>query len=64
MSFIDNSHMLFVLLFAVKTNNVALFHKCNSDMADLFFAYDGQNYARYSTIFVDGIQLISTIIVS
>lgn len=51
MSFIDNSHVLFMLLFAVKTNNVALFHKCNSDMADLFFAYDGQNYSRYSTIF-------------
>ncbi|KAJ8333550.1 hypothetical protein SKAU_G00415580 [Synaphobranchus kaupii] len=46
MSFLDNSHVLLMLLFAVKTNNVPLFHKCNSEMADLFFAYDGQNYAR------------------
>ncbi|KAJ8346640.1 hypothetical protein SKAU_G00280410 [Synaphobranchus kaupii] len=48
MSFLDNSHVLLMLLFTVKTNNVPLFHKCNSEMADLFFfAYDGQNYARY-----------------
>lgn len=52
MSFIDNSHTQF----DVKTNNVPLSHKCNS-------AYDVQNYAGYSTIFVDAIQLILTIIV-
>ncbi|KAF3840287.1 hypothetical protein F7725_019004 [Dissostichus mawsoni] len=31
--------------FAVKTNNFELFHHCNGAMADLFFAYDGHNYA-------------------
>lgn len=46
MSFIDNCHVLFMLLLAVKTNNAPLFHKCNSEMADLFFGYDGQNYAK------------------
>ncbi|KAF3837908.1 hypothetical protein F7725_009676 [Dissostichus mawsoni] len=37
--------------FAVKTNNFELFHHCNGAMADLFFAYDGHNYARYLTWF-------------
>ncbi|KAK0148593.1 hypothetical protein N1851_011078 [Merluccius polli] len=36
-----------MLQYSVKTNNLALFHKCNGDMADLFFAYDGPNYSRY-----------------
>ena len=36
-----------MLQYSVKTNNLSLFHKCNSDMADLFFAYHGPNYSRY-----------------
>ena len=47
MSVIDHCHLLLMLQYAVKTNNLALFHKCNGAMADLFFAYDGPNYSRY-----------------
>ena len=36
----------FTLIYPVKTNNRKLFHKCNSEMANLFFAYDSQNYCR------------------
>ena len=46
MSFINHSHLTFMLLHAVKTNNISLFHKCNGEMAGLFFAYGGQNYSR------------------
>lgn len=45
-SFIEHCHLVFMLQYAVKTNNFELFHKCNGEMADLFFAYDGQNYSR------------------
>lgn len=45
-SVIDHAHLILMLQYSVKTNNVALFHKCNGDMADLFFAYDGPNYSR------------------
>ena len=30
-----------------KTNNPSLFHKCNSDTADLFLAFDDPNYSIY-----------------
>ena len=33
MSFLDHSHLVFMLLHSVKTNNLQLFHKCNGDMA-------------------------------
>jgi len=46
MSFIDHTRRLLMLLYSVKTNNFDLFHKCNADMADLFFAFDGPNYSR------------------
>lgn len=46
MTVIDHTHLILMLQFSVKTNNLALFHKCNGDMANLFFAYDGPNYAR------------------
>ena len=46
MSVIEHARLLFMLQYAVKTNNFHLFHKCNGDMADLFFAYDGPNYSR------------------
>ena len=45
-SFMDNAKLVFLLTYAVKTNNRKLFHKCNGDMANLFFAFDGQNYSR------------------
>ena len=47
LSVMDHSRLGFMLIFSVKTNNLPLFHKCNGDMADLFFAYDGQNYSRF-----------------
>lgn len=45
-SVIDHTRLILMLQYSVKTNNLALFHKCNGDMADLFFAYDGPNYSR------------------
>ena len=38
-SFMDKEKLVFMLNFAVKTNTWKLFHKCNGEMADLFFAY-------------------------
>ena len=46
LSVIDYTRLILTLQYSVKTNNLALFHKCNGDMADLFFAYDGPNYSR------------------
>ena len=46
MSFIDHCYLVFMLLYAVETNNLELFHPCNGEMAILFFAYDGHNYSR------------------
>ena len=46
-SVIDHTRLILMLLYAMKSNNFDLFHKCNGDMADLFFAYDGPNYSRY-----------------
>ena len=46
MSFITHCRLVFMLLHSVKTNNLQLFHKCNEDMANIFFAFDGQNYSR------------------
>ncbi|KAI4828903.1 hypothetical protein KUCAC02_022974 [Chaenocephalus aceratus] len=49
MSFINHCHLVFMLLHSVKTNNIQLFHKCNGEMANIFFAFDGHNYSRYLT---------------
>ena len=46
MSFITHCHLVFMPLHSVKTNNIQLFHKCNGEMARLFFAFDGHNYSR------------------
>ena len=46
LSVIEHTHLILMLQISVKTNNFSLFHKCNGDMADLFFAYDGPNYSR------------------
>ena len=46
LSVIDHARLIQMMQYAVKTNNLALFHKCNGDMADLFFAFDGPNYSR------------------
>lgn len=47
MSVIDHTRLILMLQYSIKTNNLSLFHKCNRDMADLFFAFDGQNYSRF-----------------
>ena len=39
-----------MLNFTVKTNNQKLFHKSNGEMADLFFAYNGQNYCKLEIV--------------
>jgi len=45
--FIDYARLILMLIYSVKTNNLKLFHKCNGEMANLFFAFDGPNYSRY-----------------
>ena len=45
-SFIHHCHILFLFQYAVKTNDLHLFHWCNELMAELFFAHDGPNYLR------------------
>ena len=44
--FIEHCHLIFMLLYSMKTNNLQLFHKCNGEMAALFFTFDGHNYSR------------------
>ena len=39
------------LLYAVKINDYYLYGACLSKMVDLFFSFDGQNYARYLCYF-------------
>ena len=51
MSVIDHTPLVIMLLYAVKANNLDLFHKCNGDMAPLFFAFHRHNYSRYLTCF-------------
>ena len=46
MSITDRAKLLFLLTHAVKTNNRPLFHKCNGEMAEIFFEQDGPNYSR------------------
>ena len=51
MSFLDDARLVFLIIYAVKTNSLPLFHKTLGDMADLFFSFGGQNYARYLSWF-------------
>jgi hypothetical protein len=51
MSFLDHARRIFLLLYAVKVNDLQIFHKCMADMADLFFCFGGINYSRYLTWF-------------
>ena len=41
------SNWSFMLIFTVKSNKEKLFHKCNGEVANLFSAYNGQNYSRW-----------------
>ena len=43
--------LVFSLLYAVKINDYYLYGACLSKMVDLFFSFDGQNYARYLCYF-------------
>ena len=56
---INHAHArnVFMMDFAVKTNNLELFHYCNGIMAELFFAYDGHNNSRL-TIRMEHFSLI------
>ena len=47
MSFLDQATILFLMMWAIKHNDRPLYHKCNAEMANLFFAFDGHNYSRY-----------------
>ena len=51
LSFLDHARRVFLLICACKTNNLPLFQKCMSDMADLFFSFGGHNYARFLSWF-------------
>ena len=43
---IEHTHLIMMLQYSVKTNNLPLFLYCNGTMAELFFAFDHQNYSR------------------
>ena len=47
LSVVDHARLPLMFQYSVKTNNYHLFHKCNGDMAELFFAYDGPHYSRW-----------------
>ena len=52
LSYADHVWLELSLNFAVKTNDFFLSGSCLSQMADIFFSFDGQNYARYQTFSV------------
>ena len=48
-SWIMNLKLVLMLIYTVKINNrsaMLRWHKCNGEMENLFFAYDGQSYCR------------------
>ena len=49
-SLMGKAKLVFILNFAVKTNNRKLFYKCNGEMTGLFFAYVGVNYCRLEIV--------------
>ena len=46
-SFFNDVKLVFMLIFSVKSNNKKLFHKCNGEMANVLFAYNGQSYSMW-----------------
>lgn len=50
-SYMDHVWLVLSLIRAVKTNDFLLYTDCLHQMSDLFFSFDGQNYARYLTFF-------------
>lgn len=51
LAYVDHIWLVLSFLMSVKTNNFLLYGACLSMMADLFYSFDGQNYARYLTFF-------------
>ena len=51
LSYMDHIWLILALLRAVKTNDFPLYARCLYLMPDLFFAFGGQNYARYLSFF-------------
>lgn len=51
LSYVDHVKLVLSMSDAVKNKNVPLYIHCNYSMPDLFFAYGGQNYARYLTYY-------------
>ena len=51
LSYMDQVSLVLSLLRAVKTNDFMLYVECLYNMCDIFFSFDGQNYARYLTYF-------------
>lgn len=49
--YMDHVWLILSLLHAVKTNNYLEYAYCMTLLPDLFFAFGGQNYARYLTYF-------------
>ena len=49
MQYTNHVDLCLTLIKVVKTNNFHLYRYCFIQMYDLFFAYSGQNYARYPT---------------
>ena len=50
-TYMDHIWLVLRLILSVKTNNFELYQACTYQMRGLFFAFNGQNYARYLTFF-------------
>ena len=50
-AYMEHIWLVLTLIRAVKTNDFLLYADCLHRMADIFFSFDGQNYARYLTFF-------------
>ena len=51
LTYVNDVSLVLSLLYAVKNNDYYLYGACLSKMVDLFFSFDGQNYARYLCYF-------------
>ena len=51
LTYMNHVSLVLSLLYAVKINDYYLYGACLSKMVDLFFSFDGQNYARYLCYF-------------
>ena len=51
LTYVNLVSLVLSLLYAVKNNDYYLYGACLSKMVDLFFSFDGQNYARYLCYF-------------